>query len=132
MRRAELRELLGEDESGRRRPRVDAPPEGAPTAGWYTPEGAPTTRDAPGPKLYFEVLQLNSDELEGLRHIAGRYSYADELLEGLEDDGRISHAALYNAQMALEEDVGESWPTTLPLAGPELARKIGEVFDRLV
>lgn len=133
VRRAELRELLGEDpHSGARRPRSEPRPEGALAAGWYSPDGTPTTRDAPGPKLYYELLELTPEEREGLRYIAARYSYADELLAGLEDDGRISQAALYNAQMALEEDTGEAWPTPLPLAGPELARKIGALFDRLV
>lgn len=80
---------------------------------------------------YVYRLDLDQDELAALQNIAERYEYARELLDALEDDGALSEHAAWAARDALEDDTGQAWPSTLPMAGGPLARKIGALFDRV-
>lgn len=126
LRRARVRSLHAAAE----RPRE--PDAAAFEAGYYNPDGECAPEAMGGVRTFYYVLELGPDERASLENIAGRYSYAQELLNSLEDDGRITEAGVWNARDALEDDTGKPWPSKLPLAGGALERKISKLFDEAV
>lgn len=127
LRRAAVRELVRD---------VDRPAEpDAPEApdGHYSPQGERVrpSEAATAAAGYYHSLELDTAQRAQLENLAGRYTYAVELLNGLHDDGRISDIAAWNARDALEDDVGRPWPSQIPGADPSLARRLTKLFNAI-
>lgn len=127
LRRARLRQMTGQTS----REAYDPDTEGDPEPGHYDVDGERQVGDAAVPHVHYLVLTLSDQERAELENLSGRYSYAQELLSGVLEDGRISDTAAWNARDALEDDTGKPWPSHLPQASPPLCQKISKLFDEV-
>ena len=128
LRRARLRELAGPP---------DGPEEQDDTAELYEPAGAPAhdfgaVAHRPFIRPSSHVLELTDEQQTELEQLSDKgYGYARELVHCIDDCGRISETATWNARDALEDDTHKGWPSKIPGASLPLARKLTTLFNEV-
>ena len=129
LRRAQLRELAGPPE-GRAEGEDDQGDQGerrAAVAELYQAAGPPehdlrAVAHRPFIRPPAHVLELTDDQQAELERLSEKgYGYARELVHCIDDCGRISETATWNARDALEDDTHKGWPSKIPGASLPLA-----------
>lgn len=134
LRRARLRELRGPPEG-----RAEEGDTGEPrrVTELYEAAGPPehdlrAVAHRPFARPPAHVLELTDEQQAELERLSEKgYGYARELVNCLDDCGRISETATWNARDALEDDTHKGWPSKIPGASLPLARKLTALFNEV-
>ena len=134
LRRARLRELAGPREGTAEE---DDPVDRRRVTELYEPAGPPehdqrAVAHRPFIRPSAHVLDLTDEQQAEVERLSEKgYGYARELVHSLDDCGRISETAAWNARDALEDDTRKGWPSKIPGASLPLARKLTALFNEV-